>query len=69
MKSFSFFYNDVIFFIKKTQARRPALKGKFLFFQETSLKNDAAAVDLAVNLLWVFSQTDTSDLGTTLDDH
>ena len=56
-------------FYKKTQIRRPALKGKFLFFQETSLKDDAAAINLAVNLLRILSQTDASDLGTTLDDH
>ena len=40
-----------------------------LLFQETGLKHDTAAVDFAIHLLWVVSQTDALHLCASLDDH
>ena len=40
-----------------------------LLLQEASLENDAAAVDLAVNLLRILSKADTFNLCSALDHH
>ena len=42
---------------------------QLLLLQETCLKDDAAALDLAVNLLRILCQTDASHLSSTLDHH
>ena len=40
-----------------------------LLLQEAGLEYNAAAVDLAVYLLWVVSEADTLNLCASLDDH
>ena len=40
-----------------------------LFFEEAGLEDNAAAVNLTVNLFWIFSQTYALDFSSTLDDH
>ena len=40
-----------------------------LFRQEAGLENDAAALNLTVNLFWILCKTDASYFGTALDDH
>ena len=42
---------------------------KPLLLKEASLKNYAAAINLAVDFLRILSQTDASNLCTTLDNH
>ena len=40
-----------------------------LLLQEAGLENDAAALNLAVNLFRILCKTDASYFGATLDDH
>ena len=40
-----------------------------LLFEEAGLEDNAAAVNLAVNLFWILGQADALDLCSTLDDH
>lgn len=40
-----------------------------LLLQEAGLENDAAALNLTVNLFWILCKTDASYFGATLDDH
>ena len=40
-----------------------------LLLKEACLENDAATINLAVNLLRIFSQTDASNLCSTFDNH
>ena len=40
-----------------------------LFLEEAGLQNDAAAVDLAVNLFRILSEADALDLCSALDHH
>ena len=50
-------------------AGRIVLVSYILLLKEASLENYAAAINLAVNFLRILSQTDASNLCTTLDDH